>query len=394
MDSRERILAVLNGEIPDKVPVLETSVDNLIITKHYGTKIPLGLEIQKIKWIEKVFPFWRSIEASGLKKPTGYIRGAKAAVDMAVKMGFDAAVIPISMFPILNTHTKAWRKRVFPHIDEYTDEYGRMFKITPTNYGFDTPFYTGGALTSEALYEEWGELDPHNPIRMATYDAAVQYATKNKFGKPFVIAGMGGISEMTWEALGMTFFAKVLRRRPEFLERVLDDRKKWVIEMIKDLANHGAEAVFIYDDYGYKRSTIVNPKDFRKYFAPRLKEIVDAAHSKKIKVFLHSCGNLNEILGDLVNAGIDALHPIEPTAYMDIFDIKKKYPNLTLVGNVSPQDLQDKSPDFIREYTERLMAEVKPGGHYILCSGHSINPAVKLENYLAMREVHDKKSQY
>jgi uroporphyrinogen decarboxylase len=132
----------------------------------------------------------------------------------------------------------------------------------------------------------------------------------------------------------------------------------------------------------------------QRLFKFGLKEIVDAAHSRKVKVILHSCGNLNEILDDLVKVGIDGLHPIEPTANMDIFSIKKNYPNLTLVGNVSPQDLQDKSPEYIRSYTDQLMNEVKPGGHYILCSGHSINPAIKLENYLAMREVHEKKSKY
>ena len=67
---------------------------------------------------------------------------------------------------------------------------------------------------------------------------------------------------------------------------------------------------------------------------------------------------------------------------------------LVFIGNVSPQDLQDKTPDFIREYTTRLMTECKPGGHYILSSGHSINPAVDLQNYLAMREIHSKYAKY
>ncbi|MHA1440011.1 MAG: uroporphyrinogen decarboxylase family protein, partial [Promethearchaeota archaeon] len=61
---------------------------------------------------------------------------------------------------------------------------------------------------------------------------------------------------------------------------------------------------------------------------------------------------------------------------------------------VSPQDLSDKNPDDIREYTKRLIKEVAPGGGFILSSGHSINPAVKLENYLAMREIAEKYGKY
>ena len=81
-------------------------------------------------------------------------------------------------------------------------------------------------------------------------------------------------------------------------------------------------------------------------------------------------------------------------AKMDIFTLKKNNPDLVFIGNVSPQDLQDKSPDFIRDYTTRLMTECKEGGNYILSSGHSINPAVELENYLAMREIHTKYAKY
>jgi len=109
---------------------------------------------------------------------------------------------------------------------------------------------------------------------------------------------------------------------------------------------------------------------------------------------MHSCGNLNKIWDDLIGTGIDALHPIEPTAHMNIFELKKNNPDLVFVGNVSPQDLQDKSPDFIREYTTRLMTECKEGGKYILSSGHSINPAIGPENYLAMRETHEKYAKY
>ncbi|MHA1611105.1 MAG: uroporphyrinogen decarboxylase family protein [Promethearchaeota archaeon] len=84
----------------------------------------------------------------------------------------------------------------------------------------------------------------------------------------------------------------------------------------------------------------------------------------------------------------------KPTAKMDIFQLKKDNPNLTFIGNVSPQDLQDKTPEFIRDYTTRLMTECKKGGRFILSSGHSINPAVDLENYLVMRDVHEKLGKY
>ncbi|MHA1111899.1 MAG: uroporphyrinogen decarboxylase family protein, partial [Promethearchaeota archaeon] len=139
---------------------------------------------------------------------------------------------------------------------------------------------------------------------------------------------------------------------------------------------------------------LLPPKDFKELFAPRLKKIVDAGHKHGMKVIMHSCGNLNLLWEDLVSTGIDALHPLEPTARMNLVELKRKTPNLTFIGNVSPQDLQDKDPEFIRDYTKKLMTEAKVDGRFMLSSGHSINPAVNLENYLAMRETHEKYAKY
>ena len=61
---------------------------------------------------------------------------------------------------------------------------------------------------------------------------------------------------------------------------------------------------------------------------------------------------------------------------------------------MSPQDLAEKTPEFIKNYTKKLINEIAPGGGFILSSGHSINPAVKLENFLAMHETLKKYGTY
>lgn len=394
MDSRERILAVLNGEIPDRVPYIEVGIGNPLIEAHYGLERPKLKPISTIKWLEKV-PGWRLIVKKFVASDKSYVTLMVKEVEKYQKMNVDALIVPICLFPNKNWATRKQRKVTMPHIDEYVDEYGRHHKFTPTKYGVDNAFYVGGALTSEELYDSWGPIDPHAPVRMDIYNSAVKAAKKSDGSvSPFIIAGIGGINEVTWEALGMKFFAKCIRKRLPFLRRVLDDRKNWSIEMIKDLADNGAEAVMMYDDYGFKEGPLVNPKHFREEHVPRLKQIVDAAHKRGMKFLMHSCGNLNELWDDLMTVGIDALHPIEPTAKMDIFALKEANPNLTFIGNVSAQDLQDKTPDYIQKSTEKLMTGCKTGGRYMLSSGHSIHPAVDLQNYLSMREVHTRMASY
>lgn len=94
----------------------------------------------------------------------------------------------------------------------------------------------------------------------------------------------------------------------------------------------------------------------------------------------------------------DAIHPIEPTTAnpeYDIFKLHEKYGDkITFIGNISPQDLADKPPDYIRDRTKKLIKELAPGGGYVLSSGHSINPAVKLENFLVMHDTLKKFGQY
>jgi len=116
----------------------------------------------------------------------------------------------------------------------------------------------------------------------------------------------------------------------------------------------------------------------------------DTAHKGGLKFFLHSCGDIFNIFEDIINCGVDAIHPIEPTTAnpeFNIFKLHEKYGDqITFVGNVSPQDLADKDPKFIKEYVLKLIKELAPGGGFILSSGHSINPAIKLENFLMMHK--------
>ena len=83
----------------------------------------------------------------------------------------------------------------------------------------------------------------------------------------------------------------------------------------------------------------------------------------------------------------DAKTTVEQATLLNIFKLKEKYGDrLCFMGNVSPQDLADKDEEYIRAYCKKLIQKVGAGGGLILGSAHSINPAIKLENFLAMHE--------
>ncbi|MCK4480408.1 MAG: hypothetical protein KAV01_07760, partial [Candidatus Lokiarchaeota archaeon] len=113
---------------------------------------------------------------------------------------------------------------------------------------------------------------------------------------------------------------------------------------------------------------------------------------------LHSCGDIKLLLDDIIRVGLDAIHPIEPSTAnpeYDIFKLNEKYKDKRcFLGNVSPQDLADKEVNVIKNYTKKLIKKLAPEGGFILSSGHSINPSVTLENYLAMHNTLKKYGTY
>jgi len=403
MNHEERFLSVLNGEIPDRVPYTEIGgMDSVIIGRHYGYDYG---KPSKAMDLLKFIPGWRKLFLKLAENAKIVSSIANRGFELYRLMKQDAIPIVMCMFPIIPANHakkidgKPYQKFAVPESGTFVDEFGRIMKTVPTAYETSMLYYMDGALKTEEIYDQWGTPDPHHPVRIEVYNMAREYYDAQKakgIDNPYPLPAIGGINEVTWEGMSFKSFAKALRRNRPFITRVLDDRTNFAVGIIDDLAKAPVppKTFLFYDDYGFKNGPLLPPKDFIELFAPRLKKIVDTGHKHGMKVIMHSCGNLNQLWDDLVGTGIDALHPIEPTAKMDIFALKKANPNLTFIGNVSPQDLQDKDPDFIREYTKRLMTECKEGGRFILSSGHSINPAVDLQNYLAMRETHEKYAKY
>jgi uroporphyrinogen decarboxylase len=194
---------------------------------------------------------------------------------------------------------------------------------------------------------------------------------------------------MTWEAFGLENFSRLMTRHKQ-VKKVFNDRGKFALELTKRSIEWGTELLWIWDDYAYKSGPFMSPKSFERYIFPWLRQICDYAHKNGVKILLHSCGDILPIFKDLIDCGIDAFNPIEPTTAnpdYDIFKLKEKYgKKITLIGNLNPQDLVDKNPYNIVESTKKLIKECGPGGGFILASGHSIFPRIKLENFLAMRE--------
>ena len=118
---------------------------------------------------------------------------------------------------------------------------------------------------------------------------------------------------------------------------------------------------------------------YRELLLPAQKRAIDWAHSKGIKAHLHSCGDIRPFVPDLVEAGLDALNPLEVKAGMDPYQLKKDYgSDLVLHGGINAVLWDDLA--VLTEEMRRLIPVMKENGGYIFSSDHSIPNTVSLKS--------------
>lgn len=139
-------------------------------------------------------------------------------------------------------------------------------------------------------------------------------------------------------------------------------------------------------DYGYNTGPFVSPEIFRIAVFPGLKAWCDLVHEYGLVTLLHSCGNNQVLMDQIVEAGVDVYQSIQTE--MDIVKMKKRYgKNITLWGGVPAGALVSETPARVKEIARHNLEACKPGGGFIYATSHSIMPGAKHENYMAMLEV-------
>ena len=90
-------------------------------------------------------------------------------------------------------------------------------------------------------------------------------------------------------------------------------------EVIKQLKNQGFHGIAFFDDWGTQDSLIISPDKWRAFYKPRYQKLFTLAHSHGLDVYFHCCGNIIDIIPDLIESGVDMLNISQP----NIFNIKK-----------------------------------------------------------------------
>jgi uroporphyrinogen decarboxylase len=133
---------------------------------------------------------------------------------------------------------------------------------------------------------------------------------------------------------------------------------------------------------------MISPAQMRRWVFPVHREQARIAHARGSLYLLHSCGNLEAIMDDVIDdVKVDAKHSFEDT-FLPIAEAKRLYGHrIGLIGGVDMDFLSRRSPAEVRGYVSEVLRLCKPGGGYCLGTGNSVANYVPLENYLTMLDV-------
>ena len=187
--------------------------------------------------------------------------------------------------------------------------------------------------------------------------------------------------------VGMEEFLLRMVVEPEFVRRAIDAYVTRSIAYIEAMLDAGCDAIMTTDDYSSNRGPIMGDERFRAFILPGIVRQAEAVHARGGYFIKHTDGNVWTILDDLVAAGIDGWHGIQPSIGMDLRTLKERYGGrLCFFGGVNCETLVDGTPEKARAEVRYAIQHAAPGGGLVVATGNVLQPGTNLDNYLAARQ--------
>ncbi len=202
-----------------------------------------------------------------------------------------------------------------------------------------------------------------------------------------VISNSSGILENVMWLLGYEGISFKIFDEPDLVEDMFEAVATRIISYFDTLASFDAVgALALGDDMGFRTQTMLSPELMRKYVFPWHKLLVEKVHRHSKPIVLHACGNLSEVMSDIIDCGWDAKHSFED-AIEPVWEIKRKYGDrIAILGGFDMDKICRMSEVEVRDHTRMLIDRCAKGGGWTLGTGNSVANYIPVQNFLAMLE--------
>ncbi len=207
------------------------------------------------------------------------------------------------------------------------------------------------------------------------------------------LAAAGGMACTIWER--SWYLRDMTRLMMDMMEE--DEKAVFLLDKITDLsmqraaafAAAGADIIELGDDVGMQQAIMMSREMYCEWLKPRLAKVIAAARSVKpdVLIFYHSCGFVEPLINDLIDAGVDILNPVQPEC-MDFAEIHAKYGDrLSFNGTLGTQQVMPfGTPEDVSRTVRRNLEIAGAKGGLLCCPTHMLEPEVPWENIVAYVE--------
>lgn len=217
------------------------------------------------------------------------------------------------------------------------------------------------------------------------------YAQIDQHPDKMVFSGMWSpFFHILADFFGMENYFINMHQSPELIDCATERMIDYYVAA-NDLFFQGAgdrcEVMFFGNDFGTQLDLFISPEKFRRFVLPGFKRLIEVGKRHGKFIMLHSCGSIHKIIPDLIDAGVDAIHPLQAQAIgMDAQALTRYKQDITFVGGIDAQSF------FVNATPQQIKGEVRRvrelyGPNWIVSPSHEeILPNVPPENVVAMAE--------
>jgi uroporphyrinogen decarboxylase len=331
MNSRERVLAVLDGKIPDRVPWIENYISNEVMAGLLGHD-----------------DFVHATYSQKIERP-GMIR------------------IPPEIYKLIP-------------LDNIS------YDLAPPRYA-KTERIGGHDHITEGLIKEKEDLrlldalpDPDDE---SLYRPAEEFLRRFK-GDLAAIATVRTGPGNTYLSMGIDRFCTKIVTEPGLVKEVLWRFSNWSRRVAENMQELPFDLFFFPDDIGFGHAPMISLKHFQEFCVPVMRNVIEVM---KLPAIYHSDGNIMPLMDEIIGLGVAGIANMEPGP-MDIDEVKRLYGDrVTIVGNIDLHyTLTKGTPEETADEVKSRVESLAPGGRYILASANSLPNYVKPANVRAMGE--------
>jgi len=240
----------------------------------------------------------------------------------------------------------------------------------------------GAVIKNRSDYENYNWPDP-DAGDYSIFDTA---AKELPDGMKFIVNAYTGLLENVEDLVGFERFCMMMMEDEQLFKDIVDSigsRLLRYYEIISSIDSIGA--CIVNDDWGFKTATMISPKALRQHIFPWHRKIVETIHKAEKPAILHSCGNLELVMDDIIyDLKYDAKHSFEDNIIPveDAFD--KWGSNIAILGGLDVNFLSNNTPDEIYKRAKFMVEKSKVKGGYALGSGNSLTDYIPTDNIIAM----------